>query len=101
MSRLDNILSDLLRIDLLHIDIQGGEHDLIAASQYVLAEKVAYLIIGTHSRVIDGDLVRILTSNGWKLEFEKPSTFRVDLKGQLTNIMDGTQAWRNPRLVSV
>jgi hypothetical protein len=34
------------RIDLLHIDIQGGEADLIRDSLAILNKKVAYMTIG-------------------------------------------------------
>ncbi|MFC6477506.1 hypothetical protein ACFQDN_14640 [Pseudomonas asuensis] len=44
------------RIDLLHIDIQGGELDLVAKAISFMNEKVAYVMIGTHSRQIEGSL---------------------------------------------
>ena len=40
------------RIDLLHIDIQGGEADLIDGCLDLLREKVAFVLIGTLSKQI-------------------------------------------------
>jgi hypothetical protein len=39
-------------LDLLHIDIQGNEADLIIGwlSTHPFCEKVAYALVGTHSR---------------------------------------------------
>lgn len=97
---LDKAAGDKQRIDLLHIDIQGSETDLVAGSLKTLEKKVAYLVIGTHSRTIDGDLVRLLSGNNFRLEFEKPATFRIMPDGRLVTIMDGTQGWRNLGLTS-
>lgn len=82
-------------VDLLHIDIQGGEVDLISGSLEYIRRMVSYMVIGTHARHIDGDLMRMLSEDGWVLEFEKPTTITIDSKGNVMNIMDGTQGWRN------
>jgi hypothetical protein len=85
------------RIDLLHIDIQGGEADLIAASLAVLSEKVAYLLIGTHSRQIEGQLFNTLLEAGWKLEIERPAILVFNREEPVVSV-DGVQGWRNPVL---
>jgi hypothetical protein len=83
------------RIDLLHVDIQGGEADFIAGCLDVMREKVAYLLVGTHSRPIEGRIIDILLAAGWALEIERPAIF--SLEGGTPQIrVDGVQGWRNP-----
>jgi hypothetical protein len=86
------------RIDLLHIDIQGGEADLIAASLAALQEKVAYLLIGTHSRPIEGKLFDTLLNAGWRLEIERPALLSLGPAGPIVTV-DGVQGWRNSILL--
>ena len=67
----------------------------------LLNTRVAYLVIGTHSRKLDGDLVDLFHGEGWVLEHEKPSRFTFVPGVKLLESMneaDGTQVWRNPRL---
>jgi FkbM family methyltransferase len=90
-------LSDFNHVDLLHIDIQGGEADAIEAAIEPMSAKVRYLVIGTHSREIEGRLISVLSQSGWKLEIEKPCQF--DVGDRLTLRADGTQGWRNAALV--
>lgn len=92
------LITDHERIDLLHIDIQGGEASLVAESLEVLNDKVAYILIGTHSRQIEGKLLETLLAAGWWLEMERPAIISVDRWGPVVRI-DGVQGWRNPRLL--
>jgi hypothetical protein len=85
------------RIDLLHIDIQGGETNLIAGCLPTLAERVAYIFIGTHSRQIEGKIMEMLLAEGWLLEIERPAIFEL-YSGTPKTTADGAQGWRNPRL---
>ncbi|AYN94511.1 hypothetical protein EAW52_11405 [Pseudomonas sp. LTJR-52] len=86
------------RIDLLHIDIQGGELNLITKSMNFLNKKVAYIMVGTHSRQIEGGLFEQFVNHGWTLEIERPAILHV---GNNPNVLvDGVQGWRNPRLLS-
>ncbi len=95
---LEDIFSKNERIDLLHIDIQGGELALVEQSITLLNEKVAYLLIGSHSREIEGDLFKVLLSNGWQLEIERPAILIVE-KGKSPKVaIDGVQGWNNTRL---
>ncbi len=84
-------------IDLLHVDIQGGEARLIAASLDLLAQKIGYLLIGTHSRQIEGSLFDTLLAAGWVLEIERPAILAFNGDGPYVTV-DGVQGWRNPRL---
>lgn len=84
------------RVDLLHIDIQGGEADLVSSSLDFLNDHVAYMMIGTHSREIEGRLCRDLLAAGWELEVERPAI--MDITSTPLPRVDGVQGWRNPRI---
>lgn len=100
MIGLADLLADTPRLDLLHIDIQGGEVDLIRSSLETLNEKVAYIVVGTHSRSIDGKIIDILSGAGqWTLEVERPCIATLSEHGPAT-VIDGLQGWRNTRLVA-
>jgi hypothetical protein len=98
MLGLGDLTATVDRIDLLHIDIQGGEADLIDESIDTLDAKFATILIGTHSREIEGRLMTTLMGRGWKLEMEKPAMLALDQDGPRVT-MDGVQFWRNPRLI--
>lgn len=96
---LRDLATRLERIDLLHIDIQGGELDLVAQSLESLSRSVAYMMIGTHSRTIEGELIRMLTRAGWILDIERPAV--LDIMRPLDVRVDGVQGWLNPSLFSI
>jgi FkbM family methyltransferase len=85
--------------DFVHVDIQGTEGELCAASLDVLSERVRYVVIGTHSRKLDGEVMETFSSGGWLLEHEKPARMICAPATSLIKltILDGTQVWRNPR----
>ncbi|OLL30303.1 FkbM family methyltransferase [Burkholderia sp. SRS-W-2-2016] len=98
MISLERAIGDRDRIDLLHIDIQGGEANLIESCMPILRERVAYVLIGTHSKYIEARLYDLFTSNDWSMEMERPAFYYINnWKPQLT--VDGVQAWRNPRFI--
>lgn len=97
MIALADIAKPLGRVDLLHIDIQGGEADLINACLPMLKQYVAYILVGTHSREIEGRIFETLLSDGWILEIERPAILNVGAKPIVT--VDGVQGWRNPALL--
>ena len=90
-------LADLLPdgvVDLIHIDVQGVEYGVIEAAIDVLDERVRAMFIGTHSRLIEGQLLDLLHSHGWQLVRERPTKFvyhqeRPDVIGWTTR--DGGQ----------
>jgi FkbM family methyltransferase len=87
--------------DLVHIDVQGAEAELCRAAIGLLCGRVRWLIIGTHSRIIEGELMALLHGAGWALENEKPCRFSYSAKAASAEAMttlDGTQVWRNPLL---
>lgn len=84
-------------IDLLHLDIQGGEADLIESTLDVLGQKVRYILVGTHSREIEGRIFNTLLARGWVLDIERPAI--LSLAGSRPHvIVDGVQGWLNPAL---
>jgi FkbM family methyltransferase len=94
---------DLLRErqmwDCVHVDIQGAEVEVLRAALPELDSRARFVIIGTHSRKIDGDLVDMFHAAGWILEHEKPAKFdyiagHESLEAMTT--VDGAQVWRNP-----
>jgi FkbM family methyltransferase len=97
--------ADLLRKqprwDLVHVDVQGSEAVICESALHELKARAHWLIIGTHSRLIEGQLIYMLMKTGWVLENEKPVIFgfhpNAPSMESLTRI-DGTQVWRNPRL---
>ncbi len=99
MVPLDVLIGDRLRIDLLHVDIQGGEADLVEQSLNLLSERVAYMVIGTHSKQIEGRLYDVLLNAGWTLEMERAAIFAI-VDGVPHIRVDGVQGWRNLRLFS-
>ncbi len=98
MIPLGDVMAPHCRIDLLHIDIQGGEADLVDACLPLLSEKVAYMLIGTHSRQIEGRLFGALLSAGWLLEMERPAILQIT-EGIPQVTVDGVQGWRNGKLL--
>lgn len=86
--------------DFVHMDVQGTEGDLCRSCADLLSERVRYLVVATHSRKLDGELLAIMFEEGWVLENEKPChfVFKADARTLETmTTLDGTQVWRNPR----
>ncbi|MED5621706.1 FkbM family methyltransferase [Ideonella sp. BN130291] len=82
------------RLDLLHIDIQGAEVDVIRNSLDFLDSNVAYIMVGTHSKQIEGQLMDLLLPRGWVLEIERPAILSLAEETPLVTV-DGVQGWRN------
>lgn len=91
---LETLIDGRGRLDLVHIDIQGGELEYVRSCLASLNSTVAYLVIGTHSRCIESELLRILSKAGWRLEVERPCIFEPS---SMKLIVDGVQGWRNTR----
>jgi|GEM_PF-269345 len=96
-----DLLGKQTRWDLVHVDVQGGEVPICKAGLDLLNERAHWLVVGTHSRLIEGELLTMFLRGGWVLENEKPAIFTFHRNApsleSLTRI-DGTQVWRNPRL---
>ena len=97
MLALADIIGDR-RLDLLHVDIQGGEAALLRDAAAVLRERAAYVVVGTHSRTIEGDIMATMLAHGWRLEIERPAVFDLYPHGPQLSC-DGVQGWRNMALL--
>jgi len=95
---MNSLLAGKDRVDLIHIDIQGHEETVIRAGIEALNAKVRRLVIGTHSRAIEGHLFDLLHDNGWVCESEVPCVLRATMDGRRVLFVDGEQVWRNDRL---
>ena len=95
---LKTLMNDKERVDLVHIDIQGHEESVIAAGIDELNAKARRLVIGTHSRTIEGHLFDLLHAHGWVCESELPCVMRPTMDGGRFLFVDGEQVWRNDRL---
>ena len=88
--------------DMLHIDIQGWEGEVCRSCMHTITQRVKWVIIGVHSRILDAELLQLFHDAGWVLEHEKPTRFRY-ARGKETFeamvIADGTQVWRNPTFI--
>ena len=98
---LSTALSESPEVDLVHLDIQGAEELIVRSSIEVLTQKVRWLVVSTHSRFIEGELIHSLSGAGWALFNEKPCQFTPSRRAvkafdKLTN-QDGAQVWKNPR----
>ena len=97
MISIDDVIGGSPILDLLHVDIQGGEADLVEQAADALARRVAYIVIGTHSREIEGRVMKAMSPNTWRLEIERPALVSLHEDGPLTRI-DGVYGWRNMAL---
>lgn len=69
---------------------------MVEQSIELLSEKVGYLVIGAHSRSIEGQLFDTLLGSGWILEIERPAILQIADGKPLTQV-DGVQGWKNPK----
>lgn len=95
---LTGLLEKAGRVDLMHMDIQGHEKAVLEAAMDSMDRYVHRAIIGTHSRVIDGALLDLFSTHGWRLEYEKPARLIQREDGGLHFIDDGEQVWLNPKI---
>jgi len=93
---LDSLMRSTETIDLLHVDIQGGEETLFINNECLLNKKVKSILIGTHSRKIEGKLFDYFQQLGWSLEAERPLIGLIENGGPHT-IVDGVQYWKNKK----
>ncbi len=98
--RLDTLIGPDQAVDFLHVDVQGAEGELIASHLEWLNHAVKSMMIATHSRPLEGELMARLGEAGWILLREKPCRFGVgaaipEWTGATT--VDGSQYWINAK----
>lgn len=91
-------LSEGQPIDLLHIDIQGAEAGFVAGNMDDITAHVRRVLIGTHSRAIEGALEAHFLAAGWQLEMDRPA-IAPPQGGRPQLAIDGVQMWANPNPV--
>ena len=96
--RLDTLVGSDQGVDFLHVDVQGAESELIVSHLDWLNRSVKSMMMATHSRPLEGELMTHLGEAGWVLLREKPCRFAVgnvvsEWTGATT--VDGSQYWFN------
>jgi FkbM family methyltransferase len=91
---ISTLIRPFTNVDLIHVDIQGDEVRVISSAQEILKEKVKRLVIGTHSRMIEQQLLDMLTRPDWELESEEACIFKQRW-GRSLLWRDGCLVWRN------
>ena len=67
---LKTLLHDLPVVDLIHCDIQFAESRAFAAGIKEVTKRVRRVVIGTHSRKIEDELIETFRAWSWFLEYE-------------------------------
>ncbi len=95
------LASEFPLIDLVHMDLQGYELTLLENCLETFKQRVKFLLIGTHTRKIEGLLTEFLYNNGFQLLRENPCRVVWPQQAPASFIdityRDGTQIWRNTR----
>ncbi|RVT91435.1 hypothetical protein EOD42_22530 [Rhodovarius crocodyli] len=101
---LETLLKDKSLIDFVHIDIQGAEFNVLNRSVGFVSERVKFMMVATHSRLLEGAIQSILFDNGWFLEREevahvvpRPNPPSIEA----LTWRDGGQVWRNLRFSEI
>jgi hypothetical protein len=68
---------------------------LIESCLDAIQDRVNYIVIGTHSRDIEGRLFQAFLKRGWVLEMERPALLDIT-QGKIVIRGDGVQGWFNP-----
>lgn len=97
----ETLLDGLGVVDFMHIDIQGGELALIREQITWFNSCVKFLVIATHTRSIEGNLIDLLFAQGWQLHREKPCQVHWYQANQVAGktFLDGCQYWVNLNVV--
>ena len=96
---LTTLLAQLPPVDLIHCDVQGAEYEVLTAARAVLEARVRRVVVGTHSRRIEADLLAFFAALGWRLEDEGACRLvQPGGRGALRLVRDGYQVWANPQL---
>jgi FkbM family methyltransferase len=94
---INTLLKNVDYVNLIHIDVQGAEAAAVAAGLDSLNKKAHRLVIGTHGREIEHQLLDTLSKAGWLLEYDLACTYSINA-GKFSLHADGCQLWRNPKV---
>jgi FkbM family methyltransferase len=96
---LSTLLKQLPIVDLIHCDVQGAELEVFMGNETILTSSVRRVIVGTHSRRIEAELLDFFSNAGWRLEEEEVCRLLQHAgPGPLGSTRDGYQVWRNPQI---
>jgi FkbM family methyltransferase len=90
------ILSELDRVDLIDLDVQGVEAEVLEAAERALAEKVKRVHIGTHSEENEQRCRALFARLGWENLNDYASGATAETPWGSISFQDGVQSWRNP-----
>jgi FkbM family methyltransferase len=97
-----DLTDDLDVVDFVHLDLQGGEEPLLRDKRFLerVDQRVACMMLATHSRFIEGIAIDALANRGWTLHRERPVKFQPsaatrDVVGWTSH--DGAQLWVNTK----
>ncbi len=100
---LNQVFSALnMRIDLLHIDVQGVEFELTSHEAGAIQNHAVTMAVGTHSRLAEGQLQQFFLERGWGLRIDEPCTAVFTMTHPTLpgfTVQDGLQLYENPFLL--
>ena len=91
---LGTLLSNHGLIDLIHCDIQFAESRAFRKGIDAVTKHVKRVVVGTHSRKIEDELIETFVDAGWRMEFETPCKYVIG-GGRPNLLADGAQVWKN------
>ena len=92
---INTILKTVNYVDLMDMDIQGGELEAIRGSLSILNAKVRRIHIGTHSKKNEKALYKMLSKESWICCNNFPCNSTVDTNYGPISFQDGVQTWIN------
>lgn len=98
---LNRILSQLDKVDLIDLDIQGEEYRVLSSAIEALNAKVKRIHIGTHGEDIERDLRELFRNHGWYKLNDCACQKSQMTEWGMVSFGDGVQTWINPRLSQV
>jgi FkbM family methyltransferase len=103
-TRLSTLVGEDGHVDFLHIDVQGAEGEVIVSHLEWMNRSVKSLVVATHSRPLEGELMTLLNAQGWVLMREKPCRFVSGEKVEDwcgVTTADGSQYWINGKFTQI
>lgn len=95
---LRSILKNMDLVDLIDIDIEGEELPAVRGAIRELDAKAKRLHIGTHEKEIETELRQLLSTHGWRCQFDYPLCSTSETPWGPISFQDGVQSWVNPRV---
>ena len=103
---LEDVLSGLQAVDLIHVDVQGAEFEVFAESMKIVNERIRLAHIATHApfveaakgRDMDALIHQVFSAHGWIERTRVKPAEEITISGRTIKFVDGVQSWRNPRL---